>query len=36
VKSELRKKGFKEAFVVAFKNGERIAMEEALKLVKNK
>jgi len=36
LQSELRKKGFKEAFVVAFKNGERIAMEEALKLVKNK
>lgn len=30
-KNELREKGFKSAFVVAFRNGERISLEDALK-----
>ena len=30
-KNELREKGFKNAFIVAFYNGERIGLEEALK-----
>lgn len=32
-KNTMRKKGFEHAFVVAFQNGKRIAMTEALKLV---
>jgi hypothetical protein len=32
--SELRRKGFNGAFVVTFKNGERIPVKEALKLLK--
>jgi hypothetical protein len=32
--SELRRKGFNGAFVVTFKNGERIPVQEALKLLK--
>lgn len=32
--SELRRKGFTGAFVVTFKNGERISVKEALKLLK--
>ena len=31
---ELRRKGFNGAFVVIFKNGERIPVKEALKLLK--
>ena len=33
LQSELRKKGFSGAFVVAFKNGKRIPLREALKLL---
>jgi hypothetical protein len=33
LQSELRKKGFSEAFVVAFKNGKRIPVREAKKLL---
>ena len=33
LQSELRKKGFVEAFVVAFKNGKRIPVREARKLL---
>jgi N-acetylmuramoyl-L-alanine amidase len=33
LKKEMRKKGFEHAFVVAFKNGERIPIGDALKLV---
>ena len=34
-KVEMREKGFKGAFVVAFLHGERISIEKARKLVKN-
>jgi N-acetylmuramoyl-L-alanine amidase len=34
-KSELRQKGFSNAFVVAFQNGERISLEKAIKLAEN-
>ena len=34
LQSELRKKGFGDAFVVAFQNGKRIPMRKALKLLK--
>jgi N-acetylmuramoyl-L-alanine amidase len=33
-KNELREKGFSNAFVVAFQNGERISLEKAIKLAK--
>lgn len=33
-KTELREKGFSNAFVVAFQNGERISLEKAIKLAK--
>ena len=35
LQSELRRKGFTGAFVVTFKNGERISMKEALKLLES-
>lgn len=34
-KNELRQKGFPNAFVVAFQNGERINLEKAIKLAEN-
>jgi len=34
LQSELRKKGFGDAFVVAFQNGKRIPVRKALKLLK--
>lgn len=34
-KEELRKKGYQNAFIVAFLNGERINIEKAIKLAKN-
>ena len=34
IQSEFRRKGFNGAFVVAFKNGKRIPVKEALKLLK--
>jgi N-acetylmuramoyl-L-alanine amidase len=34
VQSEMRKKGFTDAFVVAFKDGQRISIDEAKKLAK--
>ncbi len=34
LQSELRRKGFSGAFVVTFKNGKRISVKEALKLLK--
>lgn len=34
-KNEMREKGFQHAFVVAFQNGERIALDKAIKLAKN-
>lgn len=33
-KNELREKGYQHAFVIAFQNGERIALDQALKIVK--
>lgn len=33
-KNEMREKGFQHAFVVAFQNGERIALDKAIKLAK--
>jgi hypothetical protein len=33
-KNDLREMGFKHAFVVAFQNGERISLENAIKLAK--
>ena len=33
-KNEMREKGFQYAFVVAFQNGERIALDKAIKLAK--
>lgn len=35
LKNELRQKGFDHAFVIAFQNGERIPLDQALKIVKN-
>jgi N-acetylmuramoyl-L-alanine amidase len=35
LKNELRQKGFPNAFVVAFQNGERISLEKAIKLAEN-
>jgi hypothetical protein len=35
-KIELIKKGFQNAFLVAFFNGERISIEKAIKLAENK
>jgi hypothetical protein len=35
LQSELRRKGFSGAFVVTFKNGERISVKEALKLLES-
>lgn len=35
LKTEMRSKGFKNAFVVAFQHGERINIEKAIKLVEN-
>lgn len=32
--NEMREKGFQHAFVIAFQNGERIAMDQALKMIK--
>jgi len=34
LQSEMRKKGFKDAFVVAFKNNERISTKNAIELIK--
>jgi len=34
LQAELRKKGFKEAFTIAFKNRERISVKQALELLK--
>ncbi len=36
LQSKLRKQGFADAFIVAFKNGERITTDEAQKLLKKK
>ena len=33
LQSELRRKGFVEAFVVAFKNGKRVPIKDARKLL---
>lgn len=35
MKNELRSKGFENAFVVAFQNGERINLQKAIKLAEN-
>jgi N-acetylmuramoyl-L-alanine amidase len=35
IKKELDKKGYRDSFVIAFINGERISIEEARKLLKN-
>lgn len=34
LQEDIRKKGYKDAFVVAFKNGERLPINEALKYIK--
>jgi N-acetylmuramoyl-L-alanine amidase len=35
IKKDLDKKGYRDSFVIAFFNGERISIDEARKLLKN-
>jgi N-acetylmuramoyl-L-alanine amidase len=34
LQTQVRAKGYKDAFIVAFKNGERVDVNEAVKLLK--